>query len=78
VVWSIPALVVMFLAGIAWIGTHDLDPPKPLASQVPPLEIQVVSLDWKWLFIYPSRASPASTAAVPAGTPLHFSITSAA
>jgi len=78
VVWSIPALVVTFLAGIAWIGTHDLDPPKPLASQVPPLEIQVVSLDWKWLFIYPEQGiASVNRLPVPVGTPLHFSITSA-
>ena len=78
VVWSIPALVVMFLAGIAWIATHDLDPPKPLASPVRPLEIQVVSLDWKWLFIYPEQGiASVNRLPVPTGTPLHFSITSA-
>jgi cytochrome o ubiquinol oxidase subunit 2 len=77
-VWAIPALVVMFLAGIAWIGTHDLDPPKPLASQTRPLEIQVVSLDWKWLFIYPEQGiASVNRLPVPIGTPLHFSITSA-
>ena len=56
VVWSIPALVVVFLGGMAWISSHDLDPPKPLASATAaPIEIQVVSLDWKWLFIYPEQ-----------------------
>ena len=47
VTWSIPAMIVLFLGGIAWIGSHDLDPPKPLVSNVKPVEIEVVSLDWK-------------------------------
>ena len=78
VVWSIPALVVVFLGGMAWISSHDLDPPKPLASATAkPIEIQVVSLDWKWLFIYPEQGvASVNRLAVPAGTPLHFSITS--
>ena len=54
-VWSIPALVILFLGGIAWVGAHDLDPANPLKSKTPPLEVQVVSLDWKWLFIYPQQ-----------------------
>jgi cytochrome o ubiquinol oxidase subunit 2 len=78
VVWSIPALVVIFLGGMAWISTHDLDPGKPLASDRKPIDIQVVALDWKWLFIYPGQGvASVNRLAVPAGTPLHFSITSA-
>jgi len=78
VVWSIPALVVMFLGGIAWIGSHDLDPPRPIASQAKPFDIQVVSLDWKWLFIYPQQGvASVNRLVVPAGTPLRFSLTSA-
>src|SRR5262245_29499663 len=50
-VWSIPALVVLFLAGIAWTGSHELDPAKPLKSDARTLEVEVVALDWKWLFI---------------------------
>ncbi|MGN6121700.1 MAG: ubiquinol oxidase subunit II [Sphingomonas oligoaromativorans] len=78
VVWSIPALVVVFLGGMAWISSHDLDPPQPLASATAkPLEIQVVALDWKWLFIYPEQGlASVNRLTVPAGTPLHFSITS--
>ena len=53
VVWSIPTMVIIFLGGIAWIGSHDLDPARPLPSRVKPLEIQAVALDWQWLFIYP-------------------------
>ncbi len=54
VVWSIPTLVVLFLGGIGWISSHDLDPRTPLHSRTAPLEVDVVSLDWKWLFIYPA------------------------
>ena len=53
IVWSIPILVVFFLGGIAAISSHLLDPAEPLRSKAKPLEVQVVSLDWKWLFIYP-------------------------
>jgi cytochrome o ubiquinol oxidase subunit II len=78
IVWSIPALVVFFLGGIAWIGSHLLDPARPLSSGAKPLEIQVVSLDWKWLFIYPEQGVASVNGLVaPAGTPLHFQITSA-
>ncbi len=78
IVWSIPLLTVILLGGVAWIGSHDLDPAKPLASKTPPLEIQVVSLDWKWLFIYPNqRVASVNQLVVPAGVPIHFSLTSA-
>jgi cytochrome o ubiquinol oxidase subunit 2 len=78
IVWSIPLLTVILLSGVAWIGSHDLDPAKPLASKTPPLEVQVVSLDWKWLFIYPGqRVASVNQLVVPAGVPLHFSLTSA-
>jgi cytochrome o ubiquinol oxidase subunit 2 len=77
VVWSIPALTVILLGGVAWIGSHELDPAKPLASETPALDIQVVSLDWKWLFIYPrQRIASVNQLVVPAGVPLHFSLTS--
>jgi cytochrome o ubiquinol oxidase subunit 2 len=77
IVWSIPALVVLFLGGIAWVSSHDLDPHKPLA-ETQPLEIQVVSLDWKWLFIYPEQGiAGVNRLVVPAGRPLHFKLTSA-
>ena len=78
VVWSIPLLVIMFLGGIAWIGSHDLDPAKPLVSKTKPLEVQVVSLDWKWLFIYPQQGvASVNDLVIPAATPVHFSLTSA-
>jgi cytochrome o ubiquinol oxidase subunit 2 len=78
IVWSIPALVVFFLGGVAWIGAHQLDPARPLDSNVKPLEVQVVSLDWKWLFIYPAQGiGSVNRLVVPAGVPLHLRLTSA-
>ena len=78
IVWAIPLLVIMLLGGVTWIGSHDLDPAKPLASDTAPLEIQGVSLDWKWLFIYPNqRIASVNQLVVPAGVPIHFSLTSA-
>src|SRR5258708_24737280 len=78
IVWSIPLLTVILLGGVAWIGSHDLDPAKPLASDTPPLEIQGVSLDWKWLFIYPNqRLASVNQLVVPAGVPPQFPLPSA-
>src|SRR5262249_5924151 len=55
VVWGIPTLVILFLGGVIWIGSHDRDPFEPITSADKPTEVQVVSLDWKWLFIYPDQ-----------------------
>jgi cytochrome o ubiquinol oxidase subunit 2 len=78
VVWSIPALVILFLGGIAWIGSHDLDPRKPIASEALPLDIEVVSLDWKWLFVYPAQGvASVNRLVIPAATPIRFRLTSA-
>ena len=78
VVWAIPAMTNMLLGGIAWIGSHALDPAKPLASSKPPLRVDVVSLDWKWLFIYPDQhLARVNQLVVPAGTPVSFRLTSA-
>ncbi len=78
IVWAIPLGVIMLLGGVAWIGSHDLDPAKPLASDTPALEIQGVSLDWKWLFIYPDqRVASVNQLVIPAGVPIHLSLTSA-
>jgi cytochrome o ubiquinol oxidase subunit II len=82
-VWSIPILVILFLGGIAWIGSHSLDPAQPIeptkgAPAVKPVEVQVVSLDWKWLFIYPEQGiASVNKLVIPAGQPVHFSLTSA-
>src|SRR6516165_12415642 len=78
VVWGIPILVIMFLGGVIWIGSHDLDPFKPISSPEKPTEVQVVSLDWKWLFIYPDQGvASVNELVVPAGVPVHFRLTSA-
>jgi len=78
VVWAIPALTIMLLGGITWIGSHDLEPSKPLQSKVPPIRVEVVSLDWKWLFIYPDQGiATVNQLVVPAGTPISFRLTSA-
>lgn len=78
IVWSIPILVIMFLGGVIWIGSYELDPFKPLQSKVPTVEVQVVALDWKWLFIYPQQGiATVNELVIPAGAPVHFSITSA-
>jgi cytochrome o ubiquinol oxidase subunit 2 len=78
VVWSIPILTIMFLGGVIWVGSHQLDPARPLPSRQPALEVQVVSLDWKWLFIYPEQGiASVNHVVVPVGRPVHFSLTSA-
>jgi cytochrome o ubiquinol oxidase subunit II len=77
-IWGIPALVIIFLGGIAWISSHDLDPARPLPSKAAPLDVQVVSLDWKWLFIYPKLGiASINRLVVPVGVPLHLMVTSA-
>src|SRR6266849_6877339 len=78
VVWSVPALTVILLGGVAWLGAHHLDPAKPIEGSSEPLTIQAVSLDWKWLFIYPDqKVATINTLTVPAGVPLQFQLTSA-
>jgi cytochrome o ubiquinol oxidase subunit 2 len=78
VVWSIPALIVILVGGVAWIGAHQLDPKSPIASNVKPIQVDVVALDWKWLFIYPEqRIATVNQLVVPAGAPISFRLTSA-
>src|ERR1700688_1153884 len=76
-VWSIPAMTVLLVGGVAWIGAHDLDPRKAISSTVKPVTVQVVSLDWKWLFIYPEQGiASVNKLVVPVGTPINFELTS--
>jgi len=76
-VWSIPAMTVLLVGGVAWVGSHDLDPRKPISSSVTPVNVQVVSLDWKWLFIYPEQGiASVNKLVVPVGTPISFELTS--
>ncbi|MBS0430855.1 MAG: ubiquinol oxidase subunit II [Proteobacteria bacterium] len=77
IVWAIPALVIIFLGGIAWFGSQQLDPFQRLPGKGKAVEIQVVSLDWKWLFIYPEEhVATVNTLVIPVGTPVHFDLTS--
>ncbi len=76
-VWSIPAMTVLLVGGVAWVGAHDLDPRKPISSSVKPVTVQVVSLDWKWLFIYREQGiASVNHLTVPVGTPISFELTS--
>jgi len=78
VIWSIPALTVILLGGVIWIGSHQLDPRVPIPAQSEPLRVNVVALDWKWLFIYPDQGVAAvNQLVIPAGTPVEFRLTSA-
>ena len=80
VTWAVPILIILFLAGLTWISSHELDPFKklPVAANRKTLDVQVVSLDWKWLFIYPDQHIAAvNELTVPAGAPVHFTLTSA-
>jgi cytochrome o ubiquinol oxidase subunit 2 len=78
VIWSIPALTVILLGGVIWIGSHQLDPRAPIPGQSDPLRVDVVALDWKWLFIYPDQGVAAvNQLVIPAGTPVEFRLTSA-
>lgn len=79
-VWALPTVIVLVLTGLTWIYTHKLDPYKPLtvAGDVKPLNIQVVALDWKWLFIYPEQhVASINEVAFPAKRPVVFHLTSA-
>jgi cytochrome o ubiquinol oxidase subunit II len=76
-VWSIPLMTVLLVGTVAWISSYDLDPPKPIASSVKPVRVQVVSLDWKWLFIYPEQGvASVNQLTIPVGTPVSFELTS--
>jgi cytochrome o ubiquinol oxidase subunit 2 len=78
VMWGIPCVIIAILAVITWRSTHQLDPYKPLASDVKPVTIEAVALDWKWLFIYPDYGvASVNQIAFPVDTPVNFKITSA-
>ena len=76
-VWAIPAMTVILVGGVAWVGSHDLDPRKPIASTAKAVRVQVVSLDWKWLFIYPEQGiASVNRLTIPVGAPVSFELTS--
>lgn len=77
VVWGIPLLTIMLLGGVTWVGAHELDPGTPIPSDKPTMEIQAVSLDWKWLFIYPQQhMATVNELEIPVGVPVRFMLTS--
>ena len=86
VIWTIPLLIVIALGALTWIGTHKLDPYRPLdridasralPTNVTPLEVQVVALDWKWLFFYPEQGiATVNELAAPVDRPILFKLTS--
>lgn len=77
VVWTVPILIIVFLGILTWKSTHALEPSKPLASDAKPVVIEVVSLDWKWMFIYPEQGiATVNQIAFPANRPVSFKITS--
>ena len=78
ITWSIPLLTIMLLGGVIWLGSHELDPAAPISVAETPLDVEVVSLDWKWLFIYPrQRVASVNRLVIPAGIPVRFRLTSA-
>lgn len=77
VVWLVPCAIIAVLGTLTWTSTHELDPYRPLDSEVKPIVIQAVSLDWKWLFIYPEQGiATVNEIAFPTDTPVNFQITS--
>ena len=78
-IWIIPLLIVLFLAAVAWVSSHELDPYRPLrGGPNKPLRVEVVAMDWKWLFIYPELGvASVNELALPLDTPVTMDITSA-
>jgi cytochrome o ubiquinol oxidase subunit 2 len=75
--WGIPSAIIAALAVLTWNSSHALDPFKPLSSGTKPLTVQVVALDWKWLFIYPEQhIATVNYVEFPVNTPINFQITS--
>jgi cytochrome o ubiquinol oxidase subunit 2 len=77
VIWIVPCIIIAILGTITWRTTHALDPYKPLVHEAKPLTIQAVSMDWKWVFIYPEYGvASVNELALPTNVPVHFEITS--
>ena len=80
IVWVVPCLIILALGILTWKTTHVLDPYKPLVAEnnAKPVEVDVIALDWKWLFVYPElHIASVNEMAMPVGTPVNFHITSA-
>jgi len=76
--WVVPLAIIGVLGWVTWHSTHQLDPYRPIASDVQPVRVQVMALDWKWLFIYPDeRIATVNYLQIPVDTPINFEISSA-
>lgn len=74
--WGVPIAIILVLGVITWKSSHDLDPYRALNSDVKPLRVQVVALQWKWLFIYPDHnVASVNYLPIPEKTPINFEIT---
>ena len=77
VMWAVPIAIVTVLSILAWTRTHSLDPYKPIPSAAKPINIEAVSLEWKWLFIYPDQnIATVNQITFPVKVPLSFKLTS--
>ncbi|MDE2463368.1 MAG: ubiquinol oxidase subunit II [Alphaproteobacteria bacterium] len=77
VVWLVPCIIVAILGYVTWTSSHTLDPYRPIASARKPIEVDVASLNWKWLFIYPQLGiASVNELAFPVHTPVNFRLTS--
>jgi cytochrome o ubiquinol oxidase subunit 2 len=75
--WGVPLILIIILGAVTWRSSHDLDPFRPLSSSRPPITIQVVALDWRWLFIYPQqKVATINYFKMPVNQPVTFQITS--
>lgn len=75
--WAIPSVLIVILSVVTWRASHELDPYKPLTMNAKPVTVQVVALQWKWLFIYPEEGiATVNYLQVPEKTPINFQITS--
>jgi cytochrome o ubiquinol oxidase subunit 2 len=75
--WGIPTILIIILSVVTWRSSHQLDPYKMIDSNIKPINIQVVALDWKWLFIYPDESiATINTIDIPINTPVNFELTS--
>ncbi len=77
--WGIPCVIIVFLSIMTWKSTQELNPYKPIESENKPITIQVVALEWKWLFIYPEQGiATVNYLQIPEKTPIAFEITAQA
>lgn len=73
--WGIPIVIIAILGAVAWYTSHSLDPYRPLASENKTIEVQVIALQWKWLFLYPDeQVATLNQLVIPADTPVHFTL----